>query len=106
MVEQWLVTGMFKGKKDGKRLAKAIVKELGTHSLTLSHARHISLEKAQELGLDVLALEADNEMQDAVLSVHHACIQTISSTSTYKLVENQTGMAFISQLQTLLMQHP
>jgi hypothetical protein len=97
MVKQWLMTGMFEGLADAEAHADRIVKELGSHALTLSHSRHISLRAAHDIGLVVTALEDDNDFQDAVLSVHHSSIQTLSATPAVKLMENQNGVSYINQ---------
>jgi hypothetical protein len=94
----WLKTGMFADETTpsmrGSR-AKKVVDELADHALTLSHARHIDFERADALGLKVTALEDDDELQDAVLTVHHLCVQTMSDTATVKLIENDGGVAFV-----------
>ncbi len=95
MVRQWLDTGMFKGKRNRSARIDKVLDELGDHALTLSHDRHISLEKAREAGLVVIALEDDDALQDAVLSVHHACIHTLTRTDAVKIIENHNGTAYI-----------
>jgi membrane-bound ClpP family serine protease len=97
IVEEWLKTGMFAGKKKPGPAARAakVVKELSDHALTLSHARHIDFERAKGIGLMVTPLEADGALQDAVLTVHHLCVQTLADTAAIKLIENQDGVAFI-----------
>jgi hypothetical protein len=95
MVKQWLMSGMFNGEDNAEQKANKIVLDLGDHILTKSHNRHISIDRAKELGLKVLALEDDDDLQEAVLTVHHACIQTLSATPAYKLIENHRGIAFI-----------
>jgi hypothetical protein len=96
MVREWLVTGMFdRATKPGpKARADKVLNELGDHALTLSHARHIDYAKAKEIGLNVTTLEADDDLQDAILTVHHLCMQTLADTATMKLIENQYGVTF------------
>lgn len=102
MVTEWLETGMFAGDADAKLKAAKIVSGLGDHALTLSHARHISIQMARDLDIKVTALEDDQTLQDTVLSVHHACVQTFSATAATKIIENQNGIAYIdSRLQVL-----
>lgn len=96
MVEAWLVTGMFEGKKDPAGAAQKVLNELSSHALTLSHARHISMKKAKELGIEVVALEKEQGLQDLVLTVHHACIQTLAETPAFKIIENHNGIGFIT----------
>lgn len=98
MVKDWLVTGMFDGVEDAEAKAGFILKELADHSMTLSHSRHISAKRAQELGIDVVELETDQALQEAVLTVHHACVQTLTATPAFKIIENQNGVSFISSV--------
>jgi ATP-dependent protease ClpP protease subunit len=102
IVKEWLSTGMFEGEEGAGKKADTIVRELGSHSVTKSHARHISLSRAKELGIKVIALEDDDDLQDAVLAVHHACIHTLAHTPAIKIIENQMGAAYIPGLQTNL----
>jgi membrane-bound ClpP family serine protease len=97
MVNEWLVTGMFSEMKSARKKAKIdnIVKELTDHALSKSHERHLSYSRCEKMGLVVKRLEEDQRLQDAVLSVHHACIITLSSTGAYKIIENHFGRAFI-----------
>ncbi|RIK82218.1 MAG: serine protease [Planctomycetota bacterium] len=101
IAKEWLISGMLRDEGDAIPKANAIVQELGDHSLTLAHDRHISMEKALSLGLKVSPLEQDPQLQDAVLSVHHAMIHTLSATPAYKIIENHLGHAFINTVQLL-----
>jgi hypothetical protein len=99
VVKDWLTSGMFAGDADADSKADRVVQELGDHALTLSHSRHISMRRASDLGLKVAALEAANTLQEAALTVHHACIQTLAGTNAIKLIENHDGVAFVQQVQ-------
>jgi hypothetical protein len=96
IVHESLRTGMFAGTTRPGPTARAnrVLKELGDHALTLSHARHIDLQRAQDIGLNVTAIEADDRLQDAMLTVHHLCMQTLADTAVMKLIENQDGVLF------------
>ncbi len=98
IVGDWLTNGMFAGDDDAKASADKIVNELADHSLTLSHDRHISADKAAELGIKVEMLEDDQDLQDRVLTVHHASALTISETPAFKIIENQNGVSQISMV--------
>jgi len=89
---------MFKGQLKARLKVDTIMKELTDHALTKSHARHLSFDKCKEIGLKVIPLEEDDELQDAVLSVHHSCIHTLSATKAIKIIENHLGKAFIQLL--------
>ena len=91
MTKQWLRTGMFESQKSPDKKIDRILKELGDHALTKSHARHLSSERCQEMGLRVEKLEDDDELQDAVLSLHHACMLTFAATAAFKIIDNHKG---------------
>lgn len=95
IVRDWLQSGMFRGDSKATNKIEKIVLELGSHAITKSHDRHISMQKAKDIGLQIIALEDDPKIQDAVLTVHHACMQTLSDTSTIKIIQNQKGVTFI-----------
>ena len=99
MTREWLQTGMFASEQNSDDKINNILKELGDHALTKSHARHLSIERCLEMGLKVCALEDDDRLQDAVLSLHHACMLTFSATRAFKIVENHLGIAFIKAAQ-------
>jgi ATP-dependent protease ClpP protease subunit len=102
MVSEWLRSGMFSGEADAEDRARVVLEGLGDHALTKSHARHLSAQKCIRLGMKVEMMEDSQDLQDAVLSVHHACIHTLSTTSAAKIIENHLGVAFIQQAKTVL----
>jgi ATP-dependent protease ClpP protease subunit len=95
MVREWLLNGMLKDDAEKEKIAEAILKELGDHALTKSHARHLSAEKCKDIGLKITSLEENQDFQDAVLSVHHACVHSLASTPATKIIENHVGIAYI-----------
>lgn len=99
IVIRWLTTGMFEGEPDAGEKSKRVVDELGSHTLTKTHARHIHLDRLHDLGIKVSALEDDQKLQDTVLAVHHACIHTLTHTAAVKIIENQNKISFILAAQ-------
>lgn len=102
LAREWLKTGMLANDPDQETKAQQIVEDLSDHALTKSHARHLSLKRCKDLGLNVKALEDDQNFQDAVLTVHHAAIQTLGGTGAFKIIENQLGVAFIQALRNVV----
>ncbi len=102
MVRSWLATGMFCGMKTAQSRTDKVLAELADHAITKSHSRHLSYERCKEIGLKVSPLEKSQKFQDAVLSVHHACIHTLGSTPAYKIIENHQGTAFIQIAQNVV----
>lgn len=103
LVEGWLKRNMLAAEPDKDAIVEIIVRELGDHSVSLAHNRHLSAQKCKEIGLKIYDLESDQKLQDKVLSVHHIYFHTLSSTPAFKIIENQNGMAFILQVQHVLM---
>ena len=95
LVGEWLATGMFSGDPAAREKSKVVLKRLNNHKDTKQHDRHISAEKAKSFGLDVRMLEDDNQLQDLVLTLHHANVITMSQTSAAKIIENNFNSAFI-----------
>jgi hypothetical protein len=62
----------------------------------------LPIERCRAIGLKVSALEEDQDLQERVLSVHHACMLTLSATPAFKLIENHKGVAFIKVAQRML----
>lgn len=103
MVTKWLSENMLKDASYPKRKAANIVRVLSSHKRTLNHAKHINLTDAQEFGLKIVKMEdldktkidKCNGLQDCILTIHHAYMQTFASTPAQKIVENHLGKAMI-----------
>lgn len=110
MTKDWLMKGMFREETEASSTETSskvdrIVKELSDHALTMSHTRHLSADKCREIGLKVTMIEEDQDLQEVILSLHHAVIHTLGETPALKIIENQNGVAFI-QIQTVALQVP
>ena len=82
-----------------KKTVDTIIKALNNHQDTRSHARHIHADEAESMGLIVKRLEDDDELQDIVLSVHHAYMSTFWSTPTIKIIESDNGHTIAIRLR-------
>jgi len=96
LASEWLTNYMFSDlqKQDSKKKVSRILNKLNANNK--SHSRHFTFDFCLDLGLNVEALETDQELQDLVLSVHHAFIITFDATSASKIIENHTGARFIT----------
>lgn len=98
LVEDWLGTCMFDKNKNGdKKVIKNIVSNLNEHNNSRNHGRHLSMDFCKNLGLKIIAMEDDDVLQDAILSVHHSFMLTLGATKSIKIVETHEGKAVISQ---------
>lgn len=94
----WLKDCMFKDEPDANNLAQEVVNILSSHEETLSHSRHLSKDRCKDIGLKIIDLEEDQELQDLVLSVHHSCMLTLENFNIVKILENQNDKAFITRI--------
>lgn len=89
---------MFGGEPDAGDRAQTVVETLGSHAASLAHSRHYSIDQVRCLGLNVTPLEDAQDLQDAVLSIHHATLITFDTTGAFKIIENHTGACSIGQV--------
>jgi hypothetical protein len=94
-VRDRLLDNMLSGDPNATEKAEAIVTGLSDVDDNKSHARHIHIDKCEALGLKIEHLEDDQELQEAVLTVHHCFMHSLSVSGAAKMVENQNGAAFI-----------
>jgi hypothetical protein len=87
-----LIEGMFLGQDDASDKATRIVEFLLSHDVHHAHGRHLHRNELRAQGLEILDLEDDSELQDAVLSIHHACMITVGNHGVNKLIENHNGI--------------
>jgi len=67
---------------------KAVMDTFLDHSNSYSHARHISKDDCCAVGLNVIDLESDQALQEAVLSLHHCYMVLLDNAPIAKIVEN------------------
>lgn len=99
MVNSWLITGMFAQDPNAVERAKRVVSALNDHAGTKTHSRHLHIDDAKNFGLEIVQLEDDHELQDLVLTVHHAYMHTFASTNAGKIIENHDGNAIMQYVR-------
>ena len=100
-VAGWLERFMFKDDEAAGHLAQAVAAWFADFKTFKSHGRRVSREAARAQGVKVVDLELDQELQDAILSVHHAFQHTFAATQAGKIIENHHGRAWMKITQTL-----
>lgn len=94
LVKEWLAACMFKKLTNGDERAAEVAAWFADYGIHQSHSLGISRDQAKAQGLAIVDLEADQALQDAVLSAHHASVHTFA-TGAVKIVENHLGKAFV-----------
>jgi len=96
LVSQWLAKYMFAPEGDqAEAHAREVAAWFADFKEFLSHARRVGIDEVRERGLRVIALEDQPELQDAVLSAHHAMMLSFGQTPTSKIVENNEGRTWL-----------
>lgn len=95
---------MLKGQRKRKEQSEIIASALANHVLLRTHARPLDAAYLKSLGMKIDSLEADQQLQDKVLTVYHATMHTFSATAATKIIENQHGRAFIKIFQQVVVQ--
>ncbi len=90
---------MFENDSNRKEKSEKIVEGLADYSGNKSHARHIHIDECSNLGLKVEKLENDQNLQNVILSIHHAYIHTLMDTNSFKIIENHLGRAFVKAIR-------
>lgn len=103
LTREWLARYMFAGQRTAIAKARKIASILTAHSRFKSHGRHIDRGQVREMGFNVQELEADQTLQDLVLSVFHATTHTFNGTPATKIIESHLGRAFIKLSQQIQM---
>ena len=95
LVAGWLERYMFAGELDPGGQARSVAEWLGDYDSFQSHGRRVGREQARDHGVRITDLETDQDLQDAVLSVHHGTMLTFGGTQAVKIIENHHGRAWI-----------
>lgn len=91
---------MLAGDPKASEKAAEAASWFGDAKTLLSHGRPVRRDEAREHNVVVSDLEDDDDLQDAILSVHHATMHTMAGTPAAKLIENENGRAyFLMHLQ-------
>lgn len=99
LVREWLGSCMFdKNKQEDCEVIDKIVNALNDHENSKTHGRHLNAEFCRDLGLKVVMMEDDQELQNDVLSLHHAYMISLNATPIVKIIECQNNKGVISTL--------
>ncbi|MCP4122504.1 MAG: S49 family peptidase, partial [Bacteroidetes bacterium] len=76
IASEWLENNMCAGDK---ARVKSIMNKFANHREQKSHSRHISKSDCEAVGLNISSLEDNQDLQDAVLTTHHAFMHTFGN---------------------------
>ncbi|EGC68130.1 hypothetical protein HMPREF9087_3247 [Enterococcus casseliflavus ATCC 12755] len=94
LVKEWLQSNMFLGEDTEK--VESIVRFLNEHTNSKTHDRHFDIDTCKNIGLKIVQMEDDNDLQDRILSVHHATIILLQNGDVDKIIES-ASKSFVSR---------
>lgn len=108
LVKEWLISNMFSGLADAQNKANKVLVELIDHTLTKTHSRHLHIDQAKAMGLNVATLEDDfdEEFQDLVLTIHHCFMHAFTQSTAVKIIENHMGQRMVLHMKQAIQQIP
>jgi hypothetical protein len=105
LVQEWLAQYMFLRYPNKEEKAKDAADYFADYEIHQSHSLGIDREQAREHGVIIDDLESNQDLQDAVLTVHHATMHTLQGPAV-KIVENHIGHAYVKLTQQMVVQMP
>lgn len=88
LAHRWLAGGMLKHRSEN---AADVADWFADYDEHLTHSRPITRDQARQQGLAIRFLEDSQEEQEAVLSVHHTALLSLTGTDVVKVIENHLG---------------
>ena len=98
---RWGENHMHADKDDdtAEQLAENMADFLSNRRYFKSHNRRIDIQQISNKGFDVVPLEKDQDLQDAILSVFHAAMHTHAGKPVTKIIENHQARAVIRKTE-------
>lgn len=99
VVAAWLEKYMFSGQSNAGQQSKSVAqyfsRGLGANHQKKSHGRRINIEEARAQGVNVEALEENQGLQEAALTVYHLTTIIYETSPCVKLLANNRGDLWI-----------
>lgn len=95
MVARWLEQRMLQHTPDASLLAASTAAHFNDASLHKSHGRRIDRTEARAQGLTIEDLEADQKLQDAVLTSYHVGTITFEKSPATKILFSDAGRVWV-----------
>ncbi|HTE20939.1 MAG TPA: serine protease, partial [Armatimonadota bacterium] len=100
MVARWLEQRMFAGEPDAAGTASRVAAHFNDASTHKSHGRRIGRDEARTHGVKVDDLEADQDLQDDVLTAYHLATMMIEHSLTAKMMVSDAGRLWVRNFST------
>lgn len=82
-----------------KQKIESVCEILSNLNDSKEHNTHFQVDQCKQAGLKIVDLEADQKLQDLVLTLHHCYMHTLGNTPAFKVIENHLGRAMVRMTQ-------
>ena len=98
MVARWLERWMFAGEANAREHGEQVAKHFNDATTHKSHGRRIDSAEVASFGVKVAALEAEQLLQETVLTLYHVMTMVFEMTPTTKILAASTGRRWMKNL--------
>lgn len=95
IVGKWLSQNMLSGEPDSEEKKRSIINLLCDHKQSAMHNRHFSHDDLEQIGMKIRLMEEDGDLQDKILTLHHAFMVTFQKSNAVKIIESSNGARWI-----------
>ncbi len=99
LTTKWMRQYMFEDDPEGGKKAEEIANWLGDHNNFRAHGRRVGIETLKDLGVKILDLRGNPELQNAIRQAYYATSVTFDRTGAFKIIENNLGDAYIRVIE-------
>lgn len=95
MVANWLAKFMFAGDSDNIAHGKAVAEYFNDNTKHKSHGRRIGIDEVRAQGVVVEELEANQDLQESVLTIYHLMTVLFEQTLITKIIWSNNSQSWI-----------
>jgi ClpP class serine protease len=95
MVARWLAASMFEGQPDAAKLGAAVARHFNDATTHKSHGRRIDRKEAHDKGVITEELEANQDLQEAVLTAYHVMTIMFEQGPAAKMLWSNHGRTWL-----------
>jgi ClpP class serine protease len=95
MVARWLAASMFDGQPDAAKLGAAVARHFNDATTHKSHGRRIDRKEAHDKGVITEELEANQDLQEAVLTAYHVMTIMFEQGPAAKMLWSNHGRTWL-----------
>jgi len=98
MVAKWLAAHMFSGNPNPQAQADKTAQFFNDASIHKSHGRRINRDEARQQAVNIIDLESDQDLQDAVLTAYHLSTIVFEKSPAVRVIASHKDRMWVKNL--------